>query len=694
MSKICVMLMCLLSCILLCKSLRAQSDLVSLTTQQQWEALSEKGITLPDDDQFLQKLNYFSRHPLNLNKAGKEDLEELGLINEIQVNQLLTYRRMLGNLLSVYELQAVPGWDLSLIQRVLPYITLMNAATAWNKVKGRWNKGESSLLLRYSTQLEKEAGYQADTNGKRNYLGSPARLFMRYQYKSKDILQLNFLGEKDAGEQFFRGYQKKGFDFYSFYVAIGKLGIIKQLIVGDYTVSMGQGLIQWQGLSIARGPGVIALERQSSVLHPYSSPGEVQFHRGAAISLQKRAWELTGFVSFKKLSAHTEPDTGSRQESIRSLLSSGYHRTVGELRTKNNIRQLAGGGALIYTTPAVHVALQAVSYRFSEPFQKQDQPYNLFAIRGRSFLNVSASYNYTRRNLHLFGETAVDKDFHSASINGMLLSLHPRVDLAVVHRMLARDYHSINADANTQNTQPANEQGLYTGMVLRPADGWEIEVASDAYRFPWLKYRIDAPAAGKEFLVQSSYKPSKQVEVTSRFRWQSKPLSATGSDGVMSVVKAVQQTNWRLQIDLSPSKKLTLQNRCEMVWYNKKAADREEGFLIFSEIYYRPAHFPVSGNARVQYTETDGYNSRLYAFESSVRYAFSVPAFFEKSFRYYCNLRVNVSSLLHRKSGIRIDGWLRWAQSIYPEKNSLGEGNDLIPGNRKSELTLELILGP
>ena len=686
MTKLCILLLC----IFLSNILPAQQEMASLSTQQQLEDLSEKSATAPEDDSFLQRLHQLVKHPLNLNQAGKEELEQLGMLTEIQISQLLSYRRLLGKLISLYELQAVPGWDVPLIEKILPYITLSDAARGWSDLKN-WKAGEQSLLLRYTGMLEKAAGYKTDTTGKRRYLGSPARLYMRYQYKIKERLQLGLLGEKDPGEQFFKGSQKMGFDHYSFHIAIGQIGLLKQLIIGDYTVSMAQGLIQWQGLSLGMGSGLVAAERQSSVLHPYSSPGELSFHRGAAISLQKTNWELAAFFSVRRLSANLDTESTSRQAFISSLLPSGYHRTGAELLTKNNIRRITAGGALCYSTPAVRINFQAVHHDFSKPLRKDDQPYNLFAVKGRSFTNISVGYSYTHRNLHVFGETAADKNFHKASINGLLISLHPKIDLAVVHRMIAPDYASVEASASTQNTQPVNEKGLYTGVTLRPSDLFAIEAAADLYSFPWLRYRIDAPCQGREYSVRVTCKPTKQVEMVSSFRWQAKPVSTTGNDGVMSVVRTVHQTNWRLQININIQKNIFLQNRCETVWYDAKPA-AEQGYLFFSEVSYQAARLPFSGSVRMQYVETDGYNSRLYAYENSVRYGFSIPAFFEKGIRYYSNLHIDVSTMLRTKGALHIDGWVRWAQSIYPGKKETGEGNDRIEGNKKSELSLQIII--
>ena len=678
-------------CILLSQTLPAQPEMATVATQQQLEELSEKKAAAIEDDSFLERLQLFSKHPLNLNKADKESLEQLGMLTEIQICQLLSYRRLLGNLINLYELQAVPGWDISMIEKLLPYITLADPLKEWSNLKN-WRAPDQSLLLRYTSILEKADGYKTDTSGKRRYPGSPARSYLRYQYKVKGGLQLSLLGEKDPGEPFFRGSQKTGFDFYSFHISIGKIGVLRQLVIGDYTVSMAQGLIQWQGLSLGMGSGLVAAERQSPVLHPYSSPGELSFHRGAAISLQKSNCELNAFFSLRRLSANLDTDSNSQQAYITSLLPSGYHRTASELFTKNNILRVSTGGAFCYSTPAMRITLQAVHHDFSNAFRKDDQPYNLFALKGRAFTNVSVGYSYTHRNVHVFGETAVDKNFHHASINGLLVSLHPKLDLALVQRMIDPQYTSIEASASTQNTEPVNEKGLYVGVTLRPSDPLVIEAAADLYSFPWLRYRIDAPSQGKEYSLQINCKPTKLVELVSRFRWQERPLSATGNDGVTSVVKGVQQTNWRLQINITIRKNIVVQNRCEMVWYNTKQPDAEEGYLFFSDVSYQATRLPFSGNVRMQYVETDGYNSRLYAYENGVRYGFSIPAFFEKGFRYYGNLHVDVSNILRRKGKLQIDCWARWAQSIYPGKKEMGEGSDRVGGNKKSELSLQLIL--
>src|SRR5205085_8420550 len=109
----------------------------------------------------------------------------------------------------------------------------------------------------------------------------------RYKYAYKDLLQYGITGEKDAGEEFFKGSQIQVFDFYSAHFFLHNPGMIRTLALGDYTVNMGQGLIQWQGLAFKKGTDITGIKRQSAVLRPYNSAGEVNFHRGAGITIAK-----------------------------------------------------------------------------------------------------------------------------------------------------------------------------------------------------------------------------------------------------------------------------------------------------------------------------------------------------------------------------------------------------------------------
>ena len=180
-----------------------------------------------------------------------------------------------------------------------------------------------------------------------------------------------------------------------------------------------------------------------------------------------------------------------------------------ENEDRNNVLQKAVGGNLSFTQQDFRLGINVIHYQFSHGIQKQNEPYNLFAITGNSWTNVSADYSYTHRNFHFFGEFASDKNFAKAMVNGLLISVHSNVDVSILYRNIARNYQALYADAFTENTNPTNEKGLYAGITFRPFSNWRSDVFFDIYKFPWLKYKVDAPSSGRDYFVQFLYNPDK-----------------------------------------------------------------------------------------------------------------------------------------------------------------------------------------
>lgn len=663
------------------------SQEIPVTTEQQLENQTDADQGETEDDSYLLELEQFRKNPINLNTGDADELKQLRIITDLQIANLIAYRNLFGKLISIYELQAVPAWDVHTIRKLLPFVTTTTAVSLAEETGKRFGEGDHSLLLRVSQILERSDGFSTSASGTK-YIGSPQKILFRYRYTYKNLLQFGLVGDKDAGEQFLKGAQNKGFDFYSFHLFARKIGIIQSLALGDFSVNMGQGLIQWQGLAFKKSVDVMGIKRQSAVLRPYSSAGEFYFHRGAGITIKKGKIETTAFVSFRKLSGNFVADTVNNEEFISSFLTSGYHRTPNENEDRNNLRQTAFGGNIIYRSNRWQVGLNGIYYNFSLPIQKRNEPYNLFAISGKQWYNFSADYSFTYKNFHFFGEAAADKNFNKAFINGLLISVDSRVDISIVQRMIQKGYQSINGNAFTENTYPTNETGFYTGVSIRPAIGWKFDVYGDLYKFPWLKYLVDAPSNGKDFLAQLTYTPNKKVEIYTRFRNETKQSNQsdnlpTGQAGttVTNFLATISKQSWRTQVMFKINPAIALRNRIELLWYDKKGINKETGFLTFFDFIYKPLLNPLSGIVRFQYFETDGYNSRIYAYENDVLYSYSIPSFSDKGFRYYITLNFDLTR--------KISFWLRWAQTIYKSKNTVGSGLDEIQGNKRSELKLQ-----
>ncbi len=656
---------------------------IPVSTEQQLENLSDQTESETEDDMYLQDLERLRRYPLNLNTAEPDELRQLRILTALQIESLLRYRNLLGRFVSIYELQAIPYWDPVTIRQILPFITVAVPVSIREEAGKRFREGDHQLLLRVSQVLEKSRGFDESAGGTK-YAGSPQRVFFRYRYNYRNLLQYGLAADKDAGEQFFKGAQNKGFDFYSVHFFARKIGIIQSLALGDFTVNMGQGLIHWQSLAFKKSVDVLGIKRQSAVLRPYSSAGEFYFHRGAGITIRKGRVESTVFGSVRKLSANFVADTVSNEDFISSILNSGYHRTPSEIADRNNLRQTAVGGNVIYRGQNWQVGLNGIYHHFSLPVQKRDEPYNLYAVSGDHWYNLSLDYSYTYKNLHLFGEAAVDPQNHTAFINGALISVDPRVDLSFVQRTISAGYQSVNGNAFTENTYPTNETGFFAGISIKPAIGWRIDAYADLFRFPWLKYLVDAPSHGRDFMAQLTYTPNRQVEIYTRFRNETKQTNQPGNTTVTNFLVDIPRQNWRTQVSYKISTAVTLRNRLELMWYDRKGPNRESGFLSYLDVIFKPLQNPFSGVMRLQYFETDGYNSRIYAYENDVLYSYSIPPFFDKGFRYYLTLNYDL--------GKKISVWLRLARTAYLNRETVGSGLDEIPGNSRTEGKIQVRL--
>lgn len=648
---------------------------LSATVEQKLENLTEHTDGDVEDDSYLQQLDYYKKHPLNINAANKEDLVAFKFLTGLQIEHLLAHRQVQGFFIDIYELQGVAAWDVGTIKKLLPFITVQATVPAIKPLLLRFKGGEHTLLLRESKVLEKAKGYNPLLPNP--YTGSNDHVLVKYKYVFNNNLQYGITAEKDAGEPLLKKGYKKGFDFYSAHFFAKNLGVIKALAVGDYTVNMGQGLIQWQTLAFKKSADGLAIKRQAPVLTPYSSAGEFYFNRGAGITLKTGNLETTAFISRKTVNANIAEDTAITN-SFTGFLTSGLHRTEKELKDKNSLQQTSAGGVISYQLQQFKVSFNAVHYQFSKALQKEAVPYHMFSASGKQWFNGSVDYSYTYKNLHLFGEAALDKHFKKAFIQGALLSIAANADVSVLYRNIDKAYGSLYSNAFTENTAPVNENGVYVGLALKPAFAWRIDAYADHYKFLWIKYRVNAPATGRDYVMQLTHTPTKHLEIYFRYKNEVKPLNSSGA--VLNYPTPVTKESWRTHFYYTINKQFSFRSRVEVMRYYQQEKEKEQGFLAFAELLFKNPL--LAANARLQYFDTDGYNSRLYAYESDVLYSYSVPPSFDEGFRYYINVNFGIAK--------NITCWLRFAQTIYFNKAQISAGLEEISGNKKSDIKFQI----
>ena len=649
-----------------------------------------------DYSTLFDQLDHYFDHPLNLNHASLEDLEALGLLTSIQMNYLLTHLDKNGKLMTLVELQTVEAFDAETIQRILPFVKVTtNVDDAQLSFKKLIKNGENQLFIRYVDVLEPKKGYRiavdsallASPNSR--YKGNDMKLYTRYRYKYGNHLSVGFTAEKDAGEEFFNGAQKNGFDFYSGHFFVRNQGRIKQLGLGDYQAQFGQGLTYWSGAAVGKSADMMLIKRSALSLKPYTSVDESRFLRGGGITLQFGKVEVTAFYSYNKEDATIALVDSSSIDNeviaVTSVQQTGLHRTANEIEDKDAITQQQVGGHLAYKTRRLNIGLTAIHSGINSDFRPNLTSYNQFRNSDNKQTNLGIDYNWVVNNFNFFGEFSKSLTAGNALVSGALIALAPNIAFAVLYRDYQRNFHPISSAGIGEGATNTNEKGMYMGFIAQPLKQFTLSAYYDQFTFPWLRSGVNAPSKGHQYLVQLSYKPSRKMELYIRIREKHKQKNTAiqTHKGIPHLVLE-RQTNYRFNYTYKVSESFRLKGRVELVNYKKEEVPFETGYMLYQDVVFKPKSSPISFTFRYGIFDTQSYNSRIYAYENDVLYSFSIPAYYNRGTRTYFTLKYKVMR--------SIDVWLRYGLTVYENVDAISTGLEEIQGNHKQEIKAQLRL--
>lgn len=674
-------------------TVKAQDDRQkSYIIEQRVEQIAEANEDLEIDyTTMFDQLAWFFEHPINLNNASEKDLQDLRLLTDQQILNLFTHIEKNGKLMSLYELQTIDGWDATTILNVLPFVKVSADLNAPNiTFKDMIKNGSNELFIRYTRILEEQEGFApiedsvlAESPNKR-YLGSEDKIYMRYRFKFRQNVSWGMTAEKDAGEEFFKGTQKNGFDFYSAHLYLQDFGPIKALALGDFQVQFGQGLTAWSGLAFGKSSSVMNVKRQARGLRPYTSVDENLFMRGAGVTVGVKDFELTTFFSKKRIDANiSEGDTLEQEVVVTSFQTSGIHGTPGELFDKDAIGEQHMGGHLAFKKRRLEIGVTAMASDYDGDLQRTLREYNQFDFNDNKNLSTGLDYNFIVNNFNFYGEASRSLNGGMAFLNGALITLDRNLSMSIMHRHYGRDYQQLVSNAFAENSRTVNERGLYVGMQATHNRRWTFYGYFDLFTFPWMRSDLETPEqSGYDHLAQLNWKPSKKLEIYGRIRSRLRPTDTDDDIDDIDFRVSRKQINYRLNVSTKISEDLRLKNRVEMVRYEEGNNDLETGFLVYQDILYQKKGSPLSIKLRYALFDVQSYDARVYAYENDVLYFFSIPAYANRGSRFYTVLRYKVAR--------GVDLWLRYSQWLYNDRETISSGLTGINSNTKSEIRAQV----
>lgn len=621
----------------------------------------------------LEELSNRLQEPVNLNSATREQLEQFPFLSDIQIEHLLAYIYIHGQMETIYELQLVEELDRQTIQYLLPFVCIKainnEPAFRWKtmlKDAGRYGKNE--VLTRLDIPFYKRKGYE------HTYLGPSVYNSVKYTFRYRDQLYAGGVAEKDAGEPFAALHNRYGYDYYSFYLLLQNCGRLKSLAVGNYRLSFGQGLVMSTDYLMGKTIYASSFNNRSTGIKRHSSTDEYNYFRGVATTVA-----LTKRLSVSAFYSHRNMDGVVTDGEITSVYKTGLHRSRKEADKKNLLTSQLTGGNVSYQQNHIRLGITGVYYVFNRPYEPELTGYSKYNIHGNHFYNLGIDYAYRWRRFSFQGETAIGKQGW-ASLNRLQYSPVQDIQFILIHRFYSYDYWAMYAHSFGEGSTVQNEQGYYVGLETTPFSHWRFFVSFDLFSFPWKKYRINKPSRGTDGLIQATFTPRTNLSMYLKYRYKQKERDLTGSKGTLTLPIFHHQLRYRLNYSLND----VFSSRTTLDYNHFHSQDRAatKGYQVTQMISSQLPWTRLFADVQGSYFCTDDYDSRVYVSEKELLYTFYTPSFQGRGFR--CAVRLRYELNKH---------WLfitKFGETIYLNRNEIGSGNDLIYGNKKADIQMQL----
>lgn len=612
-------------------------------------------------------------NPVNLNKASAEELEFIRVLTQAQIKNLVKYREESGNLLSIYELQAVPEFDVQTIMQLAPFVSIPDAHAAIDGSFIQRIRGESDnyFMFRMERQLTRSSS-GTDTSG------SPNKVYIRFRSSRPGDFSFGFTGEKDQGEalRWNTARHYYGLDYLSFHAQLQNKGRLKNLIVGNYQAQFGQGIMIGGIFGTGKGSETITAVRRSNIgFLPYTSSYESGNLNGVAATYQ-----LTPAITISSFYSHCLKDasTSDTTDYITNLQATGLHRTKRELDNRKQIRNNNYGMVAGFSRNGLECGLMFNHFDFDRTIDPVPSVYNQFAFHGRSNNNVGLYLNFNKRNISYFSEIAHTLGGETSFLAGSLFSLSPSFDLAIAYRNYQNRFYTMYANAFGENSLPQNEHGLYWGWKYKISRRFSIAIYMDFFESPWLKYRAYKPTTGYEYLLKVTYQPSKNILIFVQCREESKERNTIGSSATLYRIEPYRKFTYWFQTEAGIRDKLRLKTRLQLGTFST-SGHTSYGFALAQDIRADLGKFQVTG--RYALFDAFSYDTRQYMYENDVLLAFSMPAYF--------GLGVRKMIMVRYKINRHLSVWVRYARTRYHEAEKIEMSDAAIDQSIKNDLKFQ-----
>ena len=638
-------------------------------------------------ENLYEELLYLENNPMDLNNVRRDQLERFPLLSLEEVNSLIDFLEKNRPLYTVYELRNVPRLDHRTVELILPFFrvgeTVETQAQARVRPADILKWGQHEAQVRFDKTLTPRAGYGEFSDSilerypNRKYRGEDFYTSLRYSFRYRDKVQMGFTAEKDAGEPFFKAGYPKGYDHYGAHLIVRDMGRLKTVVLGDYRLSFGQGLVLNNDFVGSKAWSTDNVSRRTQSPKRHFSTAENGFFRGAAAVFEFGDISFTAFYSNRRI------DTNLNDEGeITSFKMDGLHRTPLEMEKRKNTREQVGGANINWRHGRFQVGLSTIYHRYDRMHNPTLREYNRYYLRDSANLNASIDYSYQLPGFIVAGETALAKNGAIATLNLAQYRPTGNLSFSLLHRYYPISYNALYAQAFSEGSRVQNEHGLYLGAGFKPLPKVSVNTYIDLIRFPWLKSGVDTPSSAVDFYLLGTYTFSRGKFLEARYKYKQKEKNSTHPDLDTRLVLPYATHKLRLRYSHDHTGGWNFRTTVDLARYTEELSPAENGYMISQGIAYR-GKGRLTGDAYLAWFSADTYDARLYSYERNLLSTFYMPSFYGKGTRLAFSAKYQITSKLAFSAKA---GYTR-----YFNRDTIGSGTEQIDGNSRLDLFTYLV---
>ena len=637
----------------------SQKDYFVQTNQMEFEsleryleALAEEGENIDD---LLEIINYYYDNPIDLlnsnpnqilNIPGLSYFDAYSIYDCLKRDSTLSY----NDICTMFNFNEYQQW-------------ILENCSVIGKTKKKLN---IKARERTSYQLETPIGYEKD-----KYVGEQWNLLQKYQlnygvnsFNSSAGLTIN----KNSGEKNINEFMS-GFACFEIEKA--------KVIIGDFEVQAGMGNIFGNSYKQSKGINVInPTINFTNRISPYTSKMDYRVMRGVStrldfpimdnVNISSSLWysDAPRSVSFDKDTTY-----------ISSVFTSGYYRTYTDYLKKNNISEKNIGGTI--EVNGCNYNIGGLLTHIAYPLEIRSTAGRVFSGKEGFMGSIFGSFNI--KNVFISTEISSDNNNNYAVRMGSAYKSND-LDLAMQFRSFGDKFRSPFGSMFGEFSYPANEIGLYTGIIWKPNRTHKLFTFVDIFSSYIPPSSVDSVVYGFEIFCQYEYTINKAHKLTFKINEENKTAQQT-----IDKIKKIYQRDdikFRIEYETKIIKDLIFRSRAEVRYLvNKNIIDNEFGWMLFVDANYKVTDW-LKIKGRTSVFSTPSFASTIWQFD------YYYPGYSSISSLYLDGVKSSLQAQFIISNMINIH--IRYENLYKSNATTLGSGNELINSNKQNRIYCQI----